>query len=59
MDVGRIANELQQRGVHIAARCGALRVSPYLYNTVQEIDAFCDALAEVTKPAPTTARARL
>eukprot|EP00937_MAST-01D_sp_MAST-1D-sp2_P001708 g1708.t1 len=56
-DVERIASELQKRRIHIAARCGALRVSPYLYNTIEQMDTFCDALADVTAAAGTAGAA--
>jgi kynureninase len=39
--------ELQKRGFTVDYRPGLVRVSPHFYNTVDDVDRFMDALAEV------------
>jgi cysteine desulfurase/selenocysteine lyase len=43
----RGSRHLQQTGVDVAERAGAIRVSPHLYNTDEDIDRVLRALAEV------------
>ncbi|MFW6078079.1 MAG: aminotransferase class V-fold PLP-dependent enzyme [Gemmatimonadota bacterium] len=43
----RVEAELRRRGVIASARGRAIRLAPHFYNTVDEIDAALDALAEV------------
>ena len=42
-----IFRRLAQRGIHLALRAGALRAAPHYYNSVDQIDELCNALAEV------------
>ncbi len=41
----QLAEQLQQRGIIVAARNDIVRVSPHLYNTAEEIDRLLTALA--------------
>jgi kynureninase len=44
----RIVATLAQRGIIVDSRPGAVRVSPYFYNTLEENEAFIEALKEVS-----------
>jgi selenocysteine lyase/cysteine desulfurase len=35
---------LEKEGVYVAARWGAVRVSPFLYNTIDEVHRLCELL---------------
>ena len=54
----RLVERLEGRGIHVAARWGAVRVSPYLYNSAADVERLCAALAElvaeaaIAEPAP-------
>lgn len=37
---------LEAEGVYVAARWGAIRVSPYLYNTIEEMRRLCKLIEE-------------
>jgi selenocysteine lyase/cysteine desulfurase len=45
--VPRLVQELARRNVRVAQRGSALRVSPYVYNTPQDLDALCETLTDV------------
>ncbi|TDR92968.1 aminotransferase class V-fold PLP-dependent enzyme [Enterovirga rhinocerotis] len=45
-DAGAIAGRLAERGIHVSARNGAIRVAPHVYNDEADIDRFLDGLAE-------------
>jgi kynureninase len=45
-----ITHSLAARGIIVDKRPGAVRVSPYFYNTMEENQAFVQALDEITKP---------
>ena len=49
-DFKAVGEKLYQRGVVVSPRIGGLRVSPHLYNTEEEAEAFVKTLREVTKP---------
>jgi selenocysteine lyase/cysteine desulfurase len=42
----RLVARLKERGVHVSARCGAIRVSPHLYNSTDDIRYLCDELSK-------------
>jgi kynureninase len=44
----RVVAALAQRGIIVDSRPGAVRVSPYFYNTLEENEAFIEALKEVS-----------
>jgi kynureninase len=44
-----ITHSLAERGIIVDKRPGAVRVSPYFYNTLEENQAFIQALDEITK----------
>ncbi len=44
-----ITHSLAERGIIVDKRPGAVRVSPYFYNTMEENQAFVQALDEITK----------
>ena len=48
-DAGALAAALKERGVQVASRQGAIRVSPHFYNTAEEIDRFFRCLEEILK----------
>jgi selenocysteine lyase/cysteine desulfurase len=48
---------LQAAGVHVAKRAGALRLSPHLYNTVDDIDRALEELAQASSKTPSTSTA--
>jgi selenocysteine lyase/cysteine desulfurase len=37
---------LEAKGLYVAARWGAVRVSPFLYNTIEEVHHLCELLKE-------------
>eukprot|EP01043_Picozoa_sp_COSAG02_P097851 COSAG02_NODE_34044_length_490_cov_1.048593_1_plen_92_part_00 len=37
---------LEKEGVYVAARWGAVRVSPFLYNTIEEVHRLCELLRQ-------------
>ena len=43
--VAWLVGRLKAEGVHVAARCGAVRVGMHLYNTAADVDRLCDLLA--------------
>ena len=47
MDAAAVVGGLAERGIHVAARNGAIRVSPHLYNDAADIERFLGALAEL------------
>lgn len=47
----KLAQKLKRRHIVVSARPGVVRVSPHFYNTMEEIDAFLQALREEDKPA--------
>ena len=49
VDAGAVANALAKLNIHVSARNGAIRVSPHLYNDVQDVDRFLEGLASVCK----------
>lgn len=49
-DPGPIVDKLATRGIIVDSRPGALRASPYFYNTADDIDTFVDALTEIVGP---------
>ena len=49
-DFKAVGERLYQRGVVVSPRIGGLRVSPHLYNTEEEAEAFVKTLREVAKP---------
>lgn len=49
VDGDRVAEALAQAGVVVSRRGGALRVSPHLYNSVEDLAALQDALASVVR----------
>ncbi len=48
---------LQAAGVHVARRAGALRLSPHLYNTVDDIERALEQLAQASSKTPSTSTA--
>jgi selenocysteine lyase/cysteine desulfurase len=42
-----IGQALQQRGIHVWTREGRVRASAHVYNTADEVDAYCAALAAI------------
>eukprot|EP00040_Diaphanoeca_grandis_P018848 m.99191 g.99191 ORF g.99191 m.99191 type:complete len:437 (-) comp27136_c0_seq1:96-1406(-) len=46
-DASRVANLLQQRGIYLSVRAGALRIAFFLYNNVTDVDYFVDNLIEI------------
>lgn len=46
-DAAAIVGRLAERGIHAAARNGAIRVSPHIYNDAADIERFLKVLAEV------------
>ncbi len=48
-DPGPVVDQLAERDIIVDFRPGALRASPYFYNTPGDIDAFVDALTEITR----------
>jgi selenocysteine lyase/cysteine desulfurase len=48
---------LQAAGVHVAKRAGALRLSPHLYNTADDIDRALELLAQASSKTPSTSTA--
>ena len=60
VDAVDVTASLARRSVHVCARRGYLRVSPYLYNTDSDIAAFANALREAlaaARPLPSAAQA--
>lgn len=49
-DFKAVGERLYKRGVVVSPRIGGLRISPHLYNTEEEAEAFVKTLREVTKP---------
>ena len=47
----RLVERLEGRGIHVAARWGAVRVSPYLYNSAADVERLCAALADLVAEA--------
>ena len=48
-DPGPVVDRLAERDIIVDFRPGALRASPYFYNTEEDIDIFVDALTELTR----------
>ena len=46
-DPGAVVQALAERDIIVDSRPGAVRISPYFYNTLDEIDAVVAALGEV------------
>lgn len=46
---GPVVDRLAERDIIVDFRPGALRASPYFYNTQEDIDIFVDALTELTR----------
>jgi selenocysteine lyase/cysteine desulfurase len=42
-----VCSHLQERGIYIAVRCGAFRISPYVDNTQDDVERLIEALNEV------------
>jgi selenocysteine lyase/cysteine desulfurase len=49
-DFKAVGERLYKRGVVVSPRIGGLRISPHLYNTEEEAEAFVKALRDVAKP---------
>lgn len=43
---------LKEMGFHVSVRAGAIRVSVYLYSTLDHVDSFCCALEKVVSDLP-------
>jgi selenocysteine lyase/cysteine desulfurase len=49
LDLATVSERLQQQGIHASLRGSALRISPHLYNTPEDVEALATLLREVRK----------
>ena len=46
LDPSELRQFLRDHQIHVAVRCGYVRVSPYLYNTAEDVGALCSRVSE-------------
>ena len=57
-DAEWLVEQLETQGVYVAARWGAVRVSPYLYNAIEEVHHLCKLLKDALQVHNTTVENR-